>query len=238
MMLVHTPGSFYALRFLLGVAEAGFFPGVIFYLTYCTYWYPAQARARTSAWFLAAIPVCGCAFPRARYGRSRPGRFEAGRGRPLPRPTGRCARSEGGSRGRAAAGCTGVRSAPPPALRSLAGGSLGQELPRPSPTARAGCCRPTRCSTCRASRRWHPVWSPAIRASSITAAKWMRASRIMRPNSGTHPGGRPAPVPGGRDPARRPADVSGIPGLGRKLSQEVRRRLGHGVLLPLYAGSR
>jgi ACS family tartrate transporter-like MFS transporter len=56
MMLVHTPGSFYALRFLLGVAEAGFFPGIIFYLTY---WYPAQARARTYAWFLAAIPVCG-----------------------------------------------------------------------------------------------------------------------------------------------------------------------------------
>jgi MFS transporter, ACS family, tartrate transporter len=56
MMLVHTPGSFYALRFLLGVAEAGFFPGIIFYLTY---WYPAPARARTYAWFLAAIPVCG-----------------------------------------------------------------------------------------------------------------------------------------------------------------------------------
>jgi len=56
MMLVHTPSSFYALRFLLGVAEAGFFPGIIFYLTY---WYPAQARARTYAWFLAAIPVCG-----------------------------------------------------------------------------------------------------------------------------------------------------------------------------------
>jgi MFS family permease len=56
MMLVRTPSSFYALRFLLGVAEAGFFPGIIFYLTY---WYPAQARARTYAWFLAAIPVCG-----------------------------------------------------------------------------------------------------------------------------------------------------------------------------------
>ena len=56
MMLVHTPGSFYALRFLLGVAEAGFFPGIIFYLTY---WYPAYERARAYAWFLAAIPVCG-----------------------------------------------------------------------------------------------------------------------------------------------------------------------------------
>jgi MFS transporter, ACS family, tartrate transporter len=56
MMLVHTPGSFYALRFLLGVAEAGFFPGIIFYLTY---WYPAPQRARAYATFLAAIPVCG-----------------------------------------------------------------------------------------------------------------------------------------------------------------------------------
>jgi ACS family tartrate transporter-like MFS transporter len=56
MMLVQSPGSFYALRFLLGVAEAGFFPGIIFYLTY---WYPAPERARAYAWFLAAIPVCG-----------------------------------------------------------------------------------------------------------------------------------------------------------------------------------
>ena len=56
MMLVHAPWSFYVLRFLLGVAEAGFFPGIIFYLTY---WYPARERARAYAWFLAAIPVSG-----------------------------------------------------------------------------------------------------------------------------------------------------------------------------------
>jgi ACS family tartrate transporter-like MFS transporter len=56
MVLVHTASSFYALRFLLGVAEAGFFPGIIFYLTY---WYPMPERARAYAWFLAAIPVCG-----------------------------------------------------------------------------------------------------------------------------------------------------------------------------------
>jgi ACS family tartrate transporter-like MFS transporter len=56
MMFVHTPASFYTLRFLLGVAEAGFFPGIIFYLTH---WYPARERARAYAWFLAAIPVCG-----------------------------------------------------------------------------------------------------------------------------------------------------------------------------------
>jgi MFS transporter, ACS family, tartrate transporter len=55
-ILVHTAWSFYFLRFLLGVAEAGFFPGIIFYLTY---WYPARERARAYAWFLAAIPISG-----------------------------------------------------------------------------------------------------------------------------------------------------------------------------------
>jgi len=53
---VHTPWSFYLLRFLLGVAEAGLLPGIIFYLTY---WYPARDRARAYAWFLAAIPISG-----------------------------------------------------------------------------------------------------------------------------------------------------------------------------------
>ena len=46
MMLVNSAWSFYVLRFLLGVAEAGFFPGIIFYLTY---WYPARDRARAYA---------------------------------------------------------------------------------------------------------------------------------------------------------------------------------------------
>ena len=46
--------SFYALRFLLGVAEAGFFPGIILYLTY---WFPAAQRARTVALFMTAIAV-------------------------------------------------------------------------------------------------------------------------------------------------------------------------------------
>jgi ACS family tartrate transporter-like MFS transporter len=56
MMLVRTPAGFYLLRFLLGVAEAGFFPGIIYYLTH---WFPARERARAYAWFLSAIPVCG-----------------------------------------------------------------------------------------------------------------------------------------------------------------------------------
>jgi len=46
--------SFYAIRFLLGVAEAGFFPGIILYLTY---WFPAAYRARIVGWFMVAIPV-------------------------------------------------------------------------------------------------------------------------------------------------------------------------------------
>jgi sugar phosphate permease len=46
--------TFYVLRFLLGAAEAGFFPGVILYLTY---WFPAQRRAQMVAWFMTAIAV-------------------------------------------------------------------------------------------------------------------------------------------------------------------------------------
>jgi len=56
MIFVRTPWSFYAMRFLLGMAEAGFFPGVIFYLTL---WYPSRLRASRTAWFVAAIAVSG-----------------------------------------------------------------------------------------------------------------------------------------------------------------------------------
>jgi len=49
-----TPTSFYALRFLLGVAEAGFFPGMVLYMTY---WFPRSHRARFTAIFMAAIPL-------------------------------------------------------------------------------------------------------------------------------------------------------------------------------------
>ncbi len=48
------PYSFYGARFLLGVAEAGFFPGVTFLLSA---WFPAEYRARVLAWFLVAVPV-------------------------------------------------------------------------------------------------------------------------------------------------------------------------------------
>ena len=54
MAVVSGVWSFYGVRFLLGVAEAGFFPGIILYLTY---WYPAEYRARFLAAFAVAVPV-------------------------------------------------------------------------------------------------------------------------------------------------------------------------------------
>jgi len=51
---VHGPLSFYVLRFLLGVMEAGFFPGIMLYLTY---WFPASSRARFNSYFFFAIPL-------------------------------------------------------------------------------------------------------------------------------------------------------------------------------------
>lgn len=56
MMFVQTPMQFYILRFLLGVAEAGFFPAIIYYLSQ---WFPANMRARSMARFMIAIPLSG-----------------------------------------------------------------------------------------------------------------------------------------------------------------------------------
>ena len=56
MMFVRGPWSFYALRFLLGVSEAGFFPGMILYLTY---WFPSRERARAVAKFMTATSIAG-----------------------------------------------------------------------------------------------------------------------------------------------------------------------------------
>src|SRR3954447_10268745 len=56
MALVRTPGEFYALRFLLGVAEAGFFPGIIYYLSQ---WFPAPERATAISRFMTALAVSG-----------------------------------------------------------------------------------------------------------------------------------------------------------------------------------
>lgn len=56
MAFVHTTTAFYVIRFLIGAAEAGFFPGIILYLTY---WYPARRRSRVIAKFMTAIPIAG-----------------------------------------------------------------------------------------------------------------------------------------------------------------------------------
>jgi len=56
MMAVSTPGHFYLLRFMLGVFEAGFFPGIVLYLTY---WFPARRRAAVMAIFFAGVAVAG-----------------------------------------------------------------------------------------------------------------------------------------------------------------------------------
>jgi MFS transporter, ACS family, tartrate transporter len=55
-MLVRGPRSFYIVRFLLGAAEAGFFPGIVFYFTY---WFPARERARAMAQFSTASMAAG-----------------------------------------------------------------------------------------------------------------------------------------------------------------------------------
>lgn len=58
---VKTPFEFYAVRFLLGLAEAGFFPGVIVYLTH---WFPGRDRARALAYFVVATPLAQVISPK------------------------------------------------------------------------------------------------------------------------------------------------------------------------------
>ncbi len=59
--LVRTPTQFYSVRFLLGLAEAGFFPGVIVYLTH---WFTARDRARAVAFFIVATPTAQILSPK------------------------------------------------------------------------------------------------------------------------------------------------------------------------------
>ena len=56
MIFVKTPAQFYAMRFLLGIFEAGFFPGVVLYLTY---WFPADRRARINGLFMTSFAIAG-----------------------------------------------------------------------------------------------------------------------------------------------------------------------------------
>ena len=54
MMFVQGVYSFYVMRFLLGVAEAGFLPGIIYYLSQ---WFPRAHRAKAVSWFMIGIPL-------------------------------------------------------------------------------------------------------------------------------------------------------------------------------------
>lgn len=56
MIFVDSAAMFYVMRFLLGVAEAGFFPGVILYLTY---WFPSNRRGKITALFMTAVALSG-----------------------------------------------------------------------------------------------------------------------------------------------------------------------------------
>jgi D-galactonate transporter len=56
MLFVSSPWQFYVLRFLLGAFEAGFFPGIVLYLTY---WYPSKRRATVVSWFFAGVAIAG-----------------------------------------------------------------------------------------------------------------------------------------------------------------------------------
>src|SRR4051794_30709313 len=58
---VKAPWHFYTVRFFLGLAEAGFFPGIIVYLTH---WFPSRDRARALAWFFVATPIAQIVSPK------------------------------------------------------------------------------------------------------------------------------------------------------------------------------
>ena len=62
--IVKTPWQFYSFRFILGLAEAGFFPGVIVYLTH---WFPSRDRSKALSWFLIGTPVAQAASPFLSY---------------------------------------------------------------------------------------------------------------------------------------------------------------------------
>jgi MFS transporter, ACS family, tartrate transporter len=59
-MFVNTPREFYVVRFLLGIAEAGFFPGMLLYFTY---WFPPEIHARIISFFMTALAVSGIVGP-------------------------------------------------------------------------------------------------------------------------------------------------------------------------------
>jgi ACS family tartrate transporter-like MFS transporter len=80
---VTTPMQFYVARFFLGLAEAGFFPGVIVYLTH---WFPSRDRARALSWFFIAAPLAQMVSPKISYFMIRIGTTETFDGVPYYHP--------------------------------------------------------------------------------------------------------------------------------------------------------
>jgi len=81
--LVKTPFQFYLVRFFLGLAEAGFFPGVIVYLTH---WFPKRDRARALAYFFVATPVAQIISPKISNALLKIGTDEMVNGMPVHHP--------------------------------------------------------------------------------------------------------------------------------------------------------
>src|SRR5262245_3779267 len=81
--LVKTPMHFYIVRFLLGLAEAGFFPGVIVYLTH---WFPQRDRTRALSWFLVATPIAQITSPKISNALLKIGTDEVVNGVPVHHP--------------------------------------------------------------------------------------------------------------------------------------------------------
>jgi ACS family tartrate transporter-like MFS transporter len=81
--LVKTPMHFYLVRFLLGLAEAGFFPGVIVYLTH---WFPQRDRTRALSWFLIATPIAQITSPKISNALLKIGTDEVVNGVPVHHP--------------------------------------------------------------------------------------------------------------------------------------------------------
>jgi ACS family tartrate transporter-like MFS transporter len=81
--VVKTPGQFYLMRFLLGLAEGGFFPAVIVYLNH---WFPDQDRARALAYFIIAAPIAQIISPPLSYPLLRLGTTEVINGTPVHHP--------------------------------------------------------------------------------------------------------------------------------------------------------
>jgi ACS family tartrate transporter-like MFS transporter len=80
---VRTPWQFYGARFFLGLAEAGFFPGVIVYLTH---WFPSRDRARALSWFLIGTPIAQLVSPFLSYPLLKIGSTETIRGQVVTYP--------------------------------------------------------------------------------------------------------------------------------------------------------